>query len=83
MNKADRDRQVEGEKRRAAEAEIVLTNPLYREAVTALKADLFEKFRRTNWLQAKERTEIWRTLKNLENLEQYLTRVITTGKMSK
>lgn len=83
MNKEQLNRQIEAEKQRAAEAQVVLSNPLYREAVTALKADLFEKFRRTNWLQAKERTEIWRTLKNLENLERYLTKVITTGKMSK
>jgi hypothetical protein len=84
MNKNDRDRDAAEHARiRAVAAEQVLSNPLYKEAITALKADLFTKFQNTNWLQVKERTEIWRTLKNLGNLEQYLTRTITTGKLSK
>lgn len=69
------------ERIRAESARQILDNPLYKEAMTALKADLFQKFEKTSWLQAKERTEIWRTLKNLNNLDGYLTRIFTTGKM--
>jgi len=73
----------EQEKIRANQAQQVLDNPMFQEAFTALRADLFEKFQRTKWLQGKERTEIWRTLKNLNNIEQHLSRTMTTGKMHK
>jgi SOS response regulatory protein OraA/RecX len=71
------------ERIRANQAQQVLENPMYQEATTALKADLFRKFERTKWYQTKDRTEIWRTLKNLNNLETYLSRVVGTGKMIK
>ena len=72
----------EQEQIRANEAKQLLENRMYQESFTVLRADLFEKFQRTNYAQDKERTEIWRTLKNLNNLEVNLSKIVTTGKLS-
>jgi len=72
----------EQERIRANEAQQLLENRMFNEAFTALKADLFEKFQRTNFAQDEERKETWRTLKNLNNLETYLSKIVTTGKLS-
>ena len=67
---------------RANEAKQLLDNQMLQEAFTALKGDIYLKFEKTSWLGGKERTELWRTLKNLNNLEAYLGKIVTTGKLS-
>ena len=56
---------------------------MFKEAFTALRADLFMKFEKVKWNEVKEMLEIKRTLKNLNNIETYLGRIVTTGKLSK
>ena len=73
----------EQERMRATEAQQLLDNKMFKEAFTALRADLFLKFEKVKWNEVKEMLEIKRTLKNLNNIEVYLGRIVTTGKLSK
>ena len=74
-------RKAEEERVRANEAQQLLDNRMFQEAFTALRADLFQKFERVKWNEVKAMLEIKRTLKNLNNIESYLNRIVTTGKM--
>ncbi len=67
---------------RANEAQQLLDNKMFKEMIAALKEDLFIKFQRVKWNEVKEMLEIKRTLKNLNNMEVYLGRIVTTGKMN-
>ena len=72
----------EQERIRATEALQLLDNKIFKEAFTALRADLFQKFQNTKWNEVKAMIEVKRTLKNLNNIEAYLERIVTTGKMN-
>ena len=72
----------EQERIRATEALQLLDNKMFKEAFTALRADLFQKFEKVKWNEVKAMLEIKRTLKNLNNIEQYLERIVTTGKLN-
>ena len=74
---------LETERIRANEAQQLLDNRMFQEVFTALRADLFQKFEKVKWNEVKEMLEIKRTLKNLNNIEVYLGRIVTTGKLSK
>lgn len=67
---------------KATEAQQLLDNRMFKEMMDALKQDLFIKFQRVKWNEVKEMLEIKRTLKNLNNMEVYLSRIVTTGKMN-
>jgi len=73
----------EQERMRATEAQQLLDNKMFKEVFTALRADLFEKFQQVKWNEVKDMLEVKRTLKNLNNIETYLGRIVTTGKLSK
>jgi hypothetical protein len=72
----------EQERIRATEAQQLLDNKMFKEVFTALRADLFQKFQSTKWNEVKAMLEVKRTLKNLNNIEAYLGRIVTTGKMN-
>ena len=72
----------EQERIRATEALQLLDNKIFKEAFTALRADLFQKFQNTKWNEVKAMIEVKRTLKNLNNIEAYLERIVTTGKLN-
>ena len=73
----------EQERMRATEAQQLLDNKMFKEVFTALRADLFQKFQQVKWNEVKDMLEVKRTLKNLNNIEAYLGRIVTTGKLSK
>lgn len=72
----------EQERIRANQAQQILDNPVFQEAFTALKASIFHKFEKTRFDQEEERTELWRKLNCMSNLEGYLSKIVQTGKMS-
>jgi len=76
------DKKANQEQIRAAEALQLLDNKMFKEVFTALRADLFQKFEKVKWNEVKAMLEIKRTLKNLNNIEAYLERIVTTGKMN-
>jgi hypothetical protein len=60
----------------------VLNNEVYKQAMMARKAQLFEVFSNTKHEQADVREEAWRTMQNLKVLERYFEQVLTTGKLA-
>lgn len=71
----------EEEVRRGQEAAIVINNPLYQEAMIAMRAQMFDQFTKTTFAQSEERDEIWRTMRCLGGLQTQLEAVMTTGKI--
>lgn len=67
---------------RGAQAQEVLDNPIYQEAYTALRADLFEKFQSTKFRQHEERDEIWRKLQVVDFIENYMRKTMVDGKVA-
>jgi len=66
----------------AQEAQKVLNNRAYIEAITLRKAQIFETFCATTKDQGDIREEAWRTMININALEDYFTELLTTGKMA-
>jgi predicted glycosyltransferase len=60
----------------------VLNNEAYKSALTARRAQIFDVFCNTGKDQGDVREEAWRTMKNLDALEEYFQQVLTTGKMA-
>lgn len=60
----------------------VLNNIAYKNAMTLRKAQIFELFCKTKHEQTEERDELWRTMMNINALEDYFNTLLTTGKMA-
>lgn len=60
----------------------VLNNHVFKQAMVARKAQLFEVFCNTKKDQDDVREEAWRTMQNLKCLQQYFEQVLNTGKMA-
>jgi len=60
----------------------VLNNHVFKQAMIAREAQLFEFFCNTSKDQGDEREEAWRTMQNLKCLQQYFDEVLTTGKLA-
>jgi hypothetical protein len=60
----------------------VLNNHVFKQAMLARKAQLFDIFSKSKKEQTEEREEAWRTMQNLKVLEQYFEQVLTTGKLA-
>ena len=67
---------------RGNEARSVINNPIYKEALILLKAQMMETFQRTKYDQKEEREEIWREMKVLDALERQLESVMRTGRLA-
>ena len=67
---------------RGERARQVLQDDMFREAMTAIKAEIYNKFLRTTFDQKEEREELWRKSQAVENLEGYLERVMISGQMA-
>jgi hypothetical protein len=60
----------------------VLNNEAYKQAFTARKAQIFDVFVNTKQEQEDVRQEAWRTMQNLNSLEEYFRIILETGKMA-
>ena len=78
----DQKDQLEQEVAFASMGKQVLNNEAYKQAITIRKAQIFEIFCHTKIEQQDIREEAWRTMKNMDALEQYFEQVLTTGKMA-
>lgn len=67
---------------RAERARQVLNDEMFKEAITAIKGEIYNKFLRTSYDQAVEREELWRKSQAVEALEGYLERVMISGKLA-
>lgn len=83
MNKEDIKAHLEREAALAKMGEQVLKNEAYKNAIAIRKASIFDVFCNTKRDQEEVRQEAWRTMKNLEALEDYFKEILETGKLSK
>lgn len=78
----DQKEQFEREVEFAVMGKQVLNNAAYIEAFTLRRAQIFETFCNTRKEQDDVREEAWRTMKNLDALDQYFAQLLETGKMA-
>jgi hypothetical protein len=64
------------------EAETLMNSRIFKAAFTGKKAQLFEALCATKFWQHKQRTEVWRSMKNLDSIEQYFQSIVDDGKMA-
>lgn len=67
---------------RKAMADDVVNNPVYQEAITAMKGELYAAFAKTGWKDSAERDEIWRKQQAINWFENYLRQVMDTGRLA-
>lgn len=79
---SDQTKQLEQEVAFAAMGKQVVNNAAYKQAMTIRKAQIFEVFCDTTQEQSDVREEAWRTMKNMNALEQFFETALTTGKMA-
>lgn len=60
----------------------VLGNAAYKQAFDVRRAQIFDVFCRTSKDQEDIREEAWRTMKNLDALDEYFRQLLETGKMA-
>lgn len=66
---------------RGNEAQLIIDNPIYREAMIAIRADLFDKFSKTKQKDKEDREDIYMQLQAFDRIQVYLESVMKTGKI--
>jgi len=79
---SDKFEQEKRESAFAAMGQQVINNEAYKQAITVRKAQIFEIFCNTSKDQSDIREEAWRTMKNMDALEEYFRILLETGKMA-
>ena len=67
---------------KGVDADKFLSDPAFQNAVTQIKADLFNKFRKTKFKDRKERDEIWRQMNSLDSILNKIERVVRDGEIA-
>lgn len=78
----EQEEQLKNESAFAQMGQQVVNNQAYQQAITLRKAQIFEVFCNTSADQQDVREEAWRTMVNMNALEQYFDQLLTTGKMA-
>lgn len=78
----DQKEQLDREISFAAMGKQVLNNAAYQEAMTVRRGQVFEVFCKTSQDQSEIRDEAWRTMKNLDAIEEYFRILLETGRMA-
>jgi len=74
--------QLENEVAFANMGKLVINNEAYKQAITLRKGQIFEVFCNTKHEQSDVREEAWRTMKNMNALEDYFKTLLETGNMA-
>lgn len=64
-------------------AETLTTNPAYQAAITRIKAKVFDQWTRTGFFQSKERKDLWRLSRAVDEFEQQLELMMRDGNIAK
>jgi len=78
----DQEDQLKRENALAEMGKQVVNNEAYKQALILRKAQIFEVFCNTKKDQADVREEAWRTMVNINALEDYFKTILTTGRMN-
>ena len=80
MDQKDIDKANQEKLRRAELARQVLENPIYREALMMIRAEIVGKMSKTDPKKIDELQDITRTLQNLDRVEKILESTYKSGK---
>jgi hypothetical protein len=67
---------------RGAMAVQIVNNPIYKEALISIRAQLFQQFEGTKFKESDLRDEAWRKLQAINYIEHYIEHVMRTGQMA-
>lgn len=76
---SDEKERLEQSIKRGRLAESVLENPIYKEAMIAIRGELLAQFERTRYRDSDDRDEIWRKYQTVDWVEARLSRVMKHG----
>lgn len=79
MSKSEAESNAEIIVNRALEAKRILEHPLFQEAESCVKADLFQQFCSSKWFQKRKRESVWAQMQVVEPLREYLEHVVDQG----
>tara|TARA_R110002050_G_scaffold124575_2_gene243761 strand:+ start:650 stop:964 length:315 start_codon:yes stop_codon:yes gene_type:complete len=65
---------------RAQNANMIIDNPLYKDAIAKIQADLINSFRSTDCMDKELREELHRQMKTVMWFENHFEKVLKTGK---
>jgi hypothetical protein len=68
---------------RAQQADELLANPLYQEAIVAMEAALFEQFKDTKFKEEAERHELWQRMQLLKQFQAKFEHIVKQGSKAK
>ena len=79
MNDKERKEKLEENVKFANMGVQLLNNEVFKAALTARKAQIFDEFCNSSQNDDSARAEAWRTMKNLDGLETYFRQVLESG----
>ncbi len=65
---------------RANQADDLLSNPLYIEAVTVMRAAMYGEFEDSKLADADSRHELWQRMQLMKNFQNYFEKIVREGK---
>ena len=68
---------------RARQADELLSNPLYQEAIVAMESALFEQFKDTKFKEDAERHELWQRMQLMKQFQAKFEHVVKQGKKAR
>ena len=80
-----REHDIEKAKNAKAFAQLglqVVNNAAYKQAMSAVKAQIFRDFSESKFDEKDVRDECWRSIQNLDRLEHYFNQVLENGKLA-
>lgn len=82
MSPQEQRNQAHNDINRADLARQVTESPIYIEALTVMKGDLYAQFGRTEHKDHELREELWRQFQTVEKFEKHFTSLMTNGRMA-
>ena len=64
-------------------AETLVSNPAYQQAIVRVKARIYEQWQSTGFFQSKERKDLWRMARVVEDFETELRLMIESAKLAR
>lgn len=65
---------------RASQADDLLSNPLYVEAVTVMRAAMYGEFEDSKLADADTRHELWQRMQLMKSFQNYFEKIVKEGK---
>ena len=82
MSDKERREQLDGEVKRKADADIILSSYLHKEAWNVIEMHLFDQFSKTKHNESDKREALYTEMKGLQRVKKYYESILTTGKLA-